>query len=84
MDTQTPTTRQTDDAVIARRRAGRILYMLAEQADARYTATITARTGRSRWTLTADDERIPEIQDAYRQKINADQAWLTFLRTTRI
>lgn len=77
------TTRQTDDALIARRKAGRILYTLAEQADARYTETIKARTGRSRWTLTTDDERIPEIQDAYREKINADQAWLTFLRTTR-
>lgn len=61
------------------------LYTLAEQADARLTATISARTGgkRDRWTLTAEDLKVPEIREAMRDKINAGDAWLTFLRVTR-
>mgnify|MGYP006951219927 CR=1 FL=1 len=63
----------------------RTLYTLAEQADARLTATIAARTNgkRDRWTLTSTDLLIPEIREALRAKRNADEAWLTFLRTTR-
>lgn len=61
----------------------RALYTLAEQADARYSATIAARCpGKTRGTLTSTEERIPEIADAYRAKQNADEAWLTFLRTS--
>jgi hypothetical protein len=63
-----------------------ILYTLAEQADARLTATIAARTNgqRDRWTMTAADlVNNPEIREALREKMNADEAWLTYLRTTR-
>lgn len=61
----------------------RLLYIRAEQADARYSAVIRARTGGDRWTLTPEQERIPEVREAYREKRNADEAWLTFLRTSR-
>ena len=62
-----------------------VLYTLAEQADARYNETIQSRAGqhKTRWTLTPAEERIPEIAYAYRQKRNADEAWLTYLRTSR-
>ncbi len=59
------------------------LYTLAEQADARFSATISARTNgtRDRWTMTADDLMgHPEIREAYRAKLNAEEAWLTFIR----
>ena len=62
------------------------LYTLAEQADARFSATIAARTNgkRDRWTMTAADlMNNPEIREAYRAKLNADDVWLTFLRTSR-
>ena len=62
--------------------AARILYALTEQADARFSEVVKSRTGRTRWTMRPDDQRIPEVADAYRAKVNADQAWLTFLRTT--
>jgi hypothetical protein len=61
-----------------------VLFTLAEQADARLTATIAARTNgqRDRWTMTADDLlNHPEIREALRAKMNADEAWLTFMRT---
>lgn len=64
-------------------KAARILYTLATQADARYSATIASRTGKDRWTLNASDERIPEIREAYRAKVIADAAWSTFLRTSK-
>lgn len=57
-----------------------VLYALAEQADARLTATLQARTGRDRWTMLATDYSIPEVREALALKINADEAWLTFLR----
>jgi hypothetical protein len=60
-----------------------ILYTLAEQADARLTETLKSRTGRDRWTMKADDYKIPEVRDALRAKLNADEAWLTFLRHNR-
>jgi hypothetical protein len=61
------------------------LYTLAEQADARFSATISARTNgkRDRWTMTASDMMVAEIREAYKAKINADEAWLTFLRHNR-
>jgi hypothetical protein len=58
----------------------RLLTLQAEQADARYSSTIAARTGKTRWTLTADERRIPEIQEAYRAMVNADEAFWTFCR----
>ena len=61
--------------------AGRILYTLAEQADRRYSATVYARTGKTRWTMTRDEERIPEVRDAYLAKVRADEAWLSYLWT---
>lgn len=63
-----------------------ILYTLALQADKRLTATIAARTNnkRNRWTMTADDRLCPEIREAYRAKVNADEAWLTYMRTSRM
>ena len=66
-------------------RAAHTLYVLAEQADARFSETIKSRTGgkRNRWTMTAQDMLIPEVFDAYRAKLAADEAWLTFLRTSR-
>ena len=63
-----------------------ILYTLAEQADARLSSTIAARTNgkRDRWTMTADDLMMqPEIREALTVKFAADEAWLTFLRTSR-
>lgn len=60
-----------------------ILYTLAEQADARLTETLKSRTGRDRWTMIASDYLIPEVRDALRAKLNADEAWLTFMRTSR-
>lgn len=58
------------------------LYTLALQADARFTAVIAARTDgkRDRWTMTAADMMIAEVREAYRAKLVADDAWLTFLR----
>jgi hypothetical protein len=65
--------------------APHILYTLAEQADARLTETIKARTDgkRDRWTLTAADLLIPEIREALKVKMDADEAWLAFMRWTR-
>ena len=62
-----------------------VLNTLAEQADARFSETVRARTNgkRDRWTMTATDAKIPEVHEAYRAKVNADEAWLTFLRTSR-
>ena len=62
-----------------------ILYTLAEQADTRFSATIAARTNgkRDRWTMTGTDLMCPEIREAYKAKLNADDAWLTYLRTSR-
>ena len=69
----------------AQGKTARRLYTAAEQADARLSATIAARTNgkRDRWTLTAEDKRNPEIREALREKLNADEVWLTFLRTSR-
>lgn len=61
-------------------------YSQAQQADARLTATIAARTDgkRDRWTMTAQDLiRFPEIREALRDKMNADDIWLSFLRHNR-
>jgi hypothetical protein len=60
-----------------------VLYTLAEQADARLTETLKSRTGRDRWTMKAEDYKIPEVREALNAKLNADEAWLTYLRTTR-
>lgn len=56
------------------------LYIRALQADARFSETCNGR-GVTRWTPNA--LLFPEVADAYRVKVNADEAWLTFLRTTR-
>lgn len=56
------------------------LYVLAERADARLTAVIAARTGRTRWTMKAADEHITEIRYALQAKLAADEAWLAFMR----
>jgi hypothetical protein len=63
--------------------ATHVLYTLAEQADARLTETLKSRTGRTRWTMIASDYLIPEVREALLAKLNADEAWLTFMRTTR-
>lgn len=65
--------------------AGHALYYAAERADARLSEVIASRTNskRTRWTLTAADYLIPEIREALREKMNADETWLTFLRTSR-
>ena len=62
------------------------LYRLAEVADVRLSATIAARTDRKRdrRTMTAADLLVPEVRDALREKLNADEAWLTYLRTSRV
>lgn len=62
--------------------AGQNLRTIAEQLDARYTETIKSRTDgkRDRWTLTADDERIPEIRVALAAKVVADDAWISWQR----
>jgi hypothetical protein len=59
------------------------LMTLADQAEARYSAVIKARTGLDRWTLTREQEAIPEIAEAFRAKVTADEAICTFIRTTR-
>lgn len=63
--------------------AGRKLYRLAEQADARYSETVRSRTGKTRWTLTEAEARIPEVLAAYRAKVSADEAWASFQRWAR-
>jgi transposase-like protein len=63
--------------------ARHILYTLAEQADARLTEVLKNRTGRTRWTMVAADYQIPEVREALKAKLNADEAWLTFMRTAR-
>jgi len=65
------------------RQIAKTLYTLAEQADARFSEVIKSRTNgkRNRWTMTAADLMIPEIREAYRAKVTADAAWLTFMRT---
>ncbi len=63
--------------------AAKTLYMLAEQADARLTETLKSRTGRGRWTMKAEDYKIPEVREALTAKFNADEAWLTFMRHSR-
>lgn len=63
-----------------------VLYTLALQADARFAAVVSARTQgkRDRWTMTsADMLNNPEIREALRAKLNADDAWLTYLRHSR-
>ena len=59
-----------------------ILFTLAEQADARFSATIAGRSDgkRDRWTMNASDWMTAEVREAYKAKVTADEAWLTFLR----
>ena len=60
-----------------------ILYTIALQADERLSETLKARTGRDRWTMKAEDYFIPEVREALRAKLDTDEAWLTFMRTSR-
>lgn len=54
----------------------------ALDADRRYSEAIaTHAPKRTRWTLTAADERHPEIADAYHDKVTADAALLIYMRT---
>jgi hypothetical protein len=56
-----------------------VLYTLALQADNRLTEVLTARTGRTRWTLKAEDYHIPEVREALMAKHEADEAWLAYM-----
>jgi len=56
------------------------LYSAALQADERYERTIATQfPGKTRWTLTAEENTHPEIDAAYRAKVKADRAWLDVL-----
>ncbi len=60
------------------------LYLAAEQADAHLTAVLTAQCeGRTPHTLIVADYAIPEVRQALTAKLDADQAWRTYLRTSR-
>lgn len=67
------------------RQIAHILFTQAEQADARFSEAVRSRSNgqRDRWTMNATDWLIAEVRDAYREKVNADEVWLTFLRTNR-
>lgn len=57
------------------------LYVLAQQADARYRETVRSRTGHDCWALTAAELIAhPEIRAAYAAKVAADDAWLAYMR----
>jgi hypothetical protein len=57
-----------------------VYYWLAEQADARLTEVLKSKTGRNRWTMKAEDYKIPEVREALHAKYAADEVWLNFLR----
>ena len=60
----------------------KMLSVLADQADERFYATVKARTGKA-WYAQKDHTimAIPECVEAYRAKVNATEALLTFIRT---
>ena len=58
------------------------LYHAAEAADQNYSAIIHALTGKTRWTLSEEQERIPAIVDAYTAKLIADEALSVAMRLT--
>jgi hypothetical protein len=60
------------------------LYTQALQADEHLTAVLKAKTGRDRWTMQANDYKIPEVADALRAKYAADDAWLNAIRQSRV
>jgi hypothetical protein len=62
---------------------GHSLYYAAEAADQNLNAVLDAFTGRTRWTMKADDYKIPEVRAALRAKLDADEVWLNFLRDSR-
>lgn len=65
---------------------GKRLYWLSERADARLSEIIRARTdGRhDRWSVPAAVLIAhPDIREALREKLDADEAWLTYLRSGR-
>ena len=74
--------RAVEGGMTTTQRTAKILYTLAEQADERFSETVRSRQGQkvTRW---AADMRIPEVREAYKAKLAADEAWLTFLRTSR-
>lgn len=65
-------------------RVWRQLNSRAEQAEQRYYETVRSRTGREWWNVCrAVHDRYPEIRAALTEKIQADAALLTFMRTLR-
>lgn len=58
-------------------------YVAALDADRAYTEVIARLTGRTRWTITAEQSQLPEIAAAYHAKVNADRVWLYALRESR-
>lgn len=57
------------------------LYTAALDADARYTATIAELfPGRTRWTLTREQNAHPRIHSAYLHKAESDREWLHAMR----
>jgi hypothetical protein len=58
------------------------LYSAALAADEHYEQTIhTVFPGKTRWTLSKAQEGMQAVKTAYDAKVNADAAWLAFLRT---
>jgi len=53
------------------------LFSAALKTDQRFDATIERQfPGKTRWTITKEEMLHPEIELAYRAKIEADRAWL--------
>jgi hypothetical protein len=62
---------------------GLLLHDIALRADAQYSEVITRLTGKTRWTMAPEQNRIPAILNAYRAKVASDTAWLAFLQENR-
>lgn len=56
------------------------LYLAALAADEHLNTVLKARTGRTRWTMHANDFLIPEVKTALQAKYAADAAWLEAMR----
>lgn len=58
-----------------------VLYRNAQAADIRLNRACRPR---NRWTLTANDLMRPNVREALKKKFAADDAWLEFMRASRI
>lgn len=58
-------------------------YDAAIEADERLSHTLMQLTGRTRWTLRAEDYYIPAVREAIKAKIDADMVWLSWLQAAQ-